>query len=329
MRTLPGSIALSLLLGAPLLAPPAPLLADDVYLKNGRSFEGVVAEVGDSQVRVHMPGGVISLPRSAVDHVQKADSSFAEYLRQKGALESRENGPQGARRAEDWVELARWARRHNLQQGTREAALTAAQIDPRQPGLPALLRGFGFVYEESLDRWIPYDDSMRLHGFVREGGSWVSREEHAQRVRERDDERLARQAAFAAQQAAAAAREVADAEMLRAQADLAQQGAYGNGYGDGYTLGGYYGSLWPFTSGWWPSSSVFSVPGFGRFGFDPRRGFGRPGSGRSQRSERSERFERHGAFGERHERHETRAGRSLRQGGQVGFARPPARVIHP
>jgi hypothetical protein len=327
MRTLPGSIALSLLLGAALLAPGSPLLADDVYLKNGRSFEGVVAEVGDSQVRVHMPGGVISLPRSAVDHVQKADSTFAEYLRQKGEIESRESGPQGVRRAEDWVELARWARRHNLSQGTREAALTAAQIDPRQPGLPALLRGFGFVYEESLDRWIPYDDSMRLHGFVREGGSWVSREEHAQRVREREDERLQRQAALSAQQAAMAAREMADAEMLRAQADAAQQGAYG----EGYTLGGYYGS-WPYASIWWPSSSVFSVPGFGRFGFDARRGFGRHGSERPERfgrSERSERFERRGTFGERHEGHEGRAGMPLRQGGRAGFARPPARVIHP
>jgi hypothetical protein len=318
MRTLPGSMALSLLLGAPLLAPPSPLLADDVYLKNGRSFEGVVAEVGDSQVRVHMPGGVISLPRSAVDHVQKADSSFAEYLRLKGEIERHENGAQGARRAEDWLELARWARRHNLQQGTREAALTAAQIDPRQPGLPALLRGFGLVYEESLDRWIPYDDSMRLHGFVREGGSWVSGEEHAERVRAREDEQLQRQAAFAAQEAAAAAREAADAAMLRAQLDYSQQGGYG--YGDGYALGGYYGGWWPYTSGGWPSSSVFSVPGFGRFGLDARRGFGRHPSERFERL----RPERHGAFGERHE---ARAGRSLRQGGQVGFGRPSNRVV--
>jgi hypothetical protein len=266
MRTLPGSIALSLLLGAPLLAPPAPLLADDVYLKNGRSFEGVVAEVGDSQVRVHMPGGVISLPRSAVDHVQKADSSFAEYLRQKGALESRENGPQGARRAEDWVELARWARRHNLQQGTREAALTAAQIDPRQPGLPALLRGFGFVYEESLDRWIPYDDAMRLHGMVQEGGTWVSREEHAARLQELREQQAARAAA------AAAARDEAAAAMLQAQAALAQQGAVDNGYGGGMTLGGFYGGF----GGFWPfgGASVFGVPGFGR---GAHRGFAERG----------------------------------------------------
>ena len=70
----------------------APLLADDVYLKNGRSFENVVAEVGDTQVRVHMPGGVISLPRSSVERVTKADSSFAEYSRRKQELESRDRG---------------------------------------------------------------------------------------------------------------------------------------------------------------------------------------------------------------------------------------------
>jgi hypothetical protein len=310
MRTLRGFLILSLCLplGA-LLA--APLLADDVYLKNGRSFDGVVAEVGDSQVRVHMPGGVISLPLSFVDHVQKADSAFAEYQRRKARIvesESRgDNGqraPRDARRAEDWLDLARWAQRNNLPQGAREAALTAAQIDPRQPGLAALLRGFGYVYEESLDRWIPYADSMRLHGFVQEGGTWVSREEHAERVAQERES----QAALAAQEAAAAG---AQADLLRAQIQLGQQAAgygYGNGggyYGDGSTLGGFYGPLWPFTS------SVFSVPGFGL----NARGFGRFG---------------HRGFA--HERHEARERRELRRPGGPGarsaFTRPSL-PVHP
>ncbi|HEY6320010.1 MAG TPA: hypothetical protein VJA16_00445 [Thermoanaerobaculia bacterium] len=265
---------MAILLG---VLPGAPLLGDDVYLKNGRSFENVVAEVGDAQVRVHMPGGVVSLPRSAVDRVEKSDSSFAEYSRHQQELESRARGPRPPSAA-DWLELARWARVNNLPQAAREAALKAAVINPREAGLGGLLRGFGYVYEESLDRWIPYDDAMRLHGMVQEGGTWVSREEHAARLLAEREQQAARAAA------AAAARDEAVAAMLQAQAALAQQGAVDNGYGGGMTLGGFYGGF----GGFWPSggASVFGVPGFGvtRRGFGERgfhehhRGAGSPGN---------------------------------------------------
>lgn len=239
----------------------APLLADDVILKNGRSFDNVVAEVGDSQVRIHLQGGVISLPRSAVERVNKSDSTFAEYLRRKQELQAYEMGAAGGNpapgRAEDWLELARWARRNNLPQSAREAALAAAEIDPRAPGLAALLRGFGYVYEESLDRWISYDDSMRLHGFVQDAGAWVSREEQAERMRERAAAR------------AAAAPGAGDAASLQAQLDAAQQGG-DLGY-PGYDLGGFYG-YWPY------GAPILATPGFGaRRGFERRRpaaGFG-------------------------------------------------------
>jgi hypothetical protein len=270
MRTL---LALLVLAGSP-------LLADDVYLKNGRSFENVVAEVGDSQVRIYMPGGVISLPRGAVERVRKADSSFPEYLKRKQEIESREASsastqggapgsggarPEAARLAQDWLDLARWASRNNLQQGSREAALAAAAINPRLPGLTAVLRAAGYVYEETLDRWIPYDDAMRLHGFVKDGGTWISREEHAERVRAAERARAERQMAFAAQAQAAATSRLADAELLRAQIEAA---GGGYPYGGGYTLGGYYGGLWPFGF----SSGIFSVPAFGGRRFGEHRG---------------------------------------------------------
>jgi hypothetical protein len=292
MRT--GSASLAILLGTLL---GAPLLADDVHLKNGRTFENVVAEVGDAQVRVHVPGGVISLPRSAVDRVDKSDSTFAEYLRRKQELAGRQRaGNAPAALAAEWLELARWARGNHLPQAAREAALTAAEINPREPGLAGVLRGFGYVYEESLDRWTSYDDAMRLHGFVQEGGTWVSHEEHAAHVREQQEMRAA---------AAAAARDAAQAEMLQAQLALAQRGGYDNGYGSGVgeTLGGYYGADGGF-GGYWPygGASVFGVPGFG---LGARRGFGERG------------FER------RHERHGGAGGPGNRFRGSV-FGVPPA-----
>ncbi|HVT57197.1 MAG TPA: hypothetical protein VHR45_02255 [Thermoanaerobaculia bacterium] len=224
------------LLGAWLAAP---VLADTVYLANGRSFEGVIAEAGDTQVKVQMPGGTITLPRNAVLRIEKSDSSFAAYLRRLEELERA--SASGAARAADWLELARWARQNGLAQGSREAALQAAEIDPRLPGLAPVLRGFGYVYDEALDRWIPYADSMRRRGFVQDEGQWISREEHAERLRVRDQERRERwavQAAQAAQaaQTAQAARAARAAELLSAQLQLYQSSvntgfAYGYGYG--------------------------------------------------------------------------------------------------
>jgi hypothetical protein len=242
MRTLQGSLAL--LLG---MLAGSPLLADDVYLKNGRSFTDVVADVGASQVRIQLPGGTISLPRGAVDRVEKSSSSFTEYLARKEELQRQDAAAHGERHAAAWLDLARWARSNSLSQGAREAGLEAAVIDPRQPGLAAVLRPFGYVYEERLDRWISYDDSMRLHGFVQEGGQWVSREEHAEHLQDQQQQ----QAALAAQQAQQAAADARDA-LYAAQAG-ALAGGYGAGGGGGDAggiVGGYYGGIGvPFGGG--------------------------------------------------------------------------------
>jgi hypothetical protein len=303
MRTLSAVGSLLLLLPLATLST-SPLLADDVYLKNGRSFEGVVAEVGDSQVRIQMPGGSISLPRSSVDRVEKAETRFSEYLQRKEAIEAREAqaaadaaGKTG-RSAADWLELARWARRNGFSRGAREAGLTAAEIDPRLPGLASVLRPFGYVYEERLDRWVSYDESMQMHGFVRDHGQWISPEE----ARARGEQQLQLQTAMAAQQAAAAATEARDMAMLSAQVGLGQPmvpggGVYDSGYGPGDAYGYYGGGLgWPY------SSPVFGVGGFG-FGSSV---FGTRGS---------RGFEQHG--------------RGFHHGQGAGMPRPPARVIAP
>jgi hypothetical protein len=195
------------LLSLLLLAVPA--FADDVYLVNGRKFEGVIAETAGSQVRIRMQGGTLSLPKDQVLRVEAGDSNLAEYLRRKEALKK---SPTAG--AADWVELARWARAKELDQATREAALTAATFDPRAQGLAPILRGYGYVLDPQLDRWVPYGDSMRRRGFVLTGGQWVTPEEYQARQRAQEEE-AARHAA-ARQEAARAARE----DRLAALAEL-------------------------------------------------------------------------------------------------------------
>ncbi|HEV8581895.1 MAG TPA: hypothetical protein VGX68_22735 [Thermoanaerobaculia bacterium] len=177
-----------------------PVFADDVYLTNGRKFEGVIAETTDSQVRIRMQGGVLSLPKSQVLRVEEGDSNLAEYLHRKEAL--RKNP---AASASDWLELALWARGKDLGQAARESALTAAALDPHLAGLAPILRGYGYVLDEQLDRWIPYEESMRRKGFVLANGQWITREEYAARVRAREQEDALRRAAY--EERARAARE--------------------------------------------------------------------------------------------------------------------------
>lgn len=174
-------VASTLLLGLTLAG--GAVSADDVHLTNGRKFEGVIAEVTDTQVRIRMQGGVVSLPKSQVLRVEARDSDLSGYLRRKEALRRSADT-----RARDWLELARWAKAQGLEQGAREAALAAAELDPNLDGLEPLLRGFRYTYDDQLGRWIPYEESMRRRGFVFTGGVWISREEMAERNRQREAE---------------------------------------------------------------------------------------------------------------------------------------------
>ncbi|MFL6193513.1 MAG: hypothetical protein ACJ75H_05040 [Thermoanaerobaculia bacterium] len=176
---------LPLLLLTSLVAIPA--LADDVYLVNGRKFEGVVAEASDSQVRIQMQGGTLSLPKDQVLRIEAGDSSLAEYLHRREALRKAPST-----RAADWLELARWARSKGLDQAGRESALAAATLDPRLEGLAAVLRAYGYVLDQQVDRWVPYSELMRRRGFVLANGQWITREEQQANLRDQEEERARR-----------------------------------------------------------------------------------------------------------------------------------------
>jgi len=194
----------------------APGFADTVLLTNGRSFEGVVAETTETEVKITMPGGSLSLPRSHVLRVDKSQSEFAEYLKRKAAL-------QRGGSAADWLALAQWAKAQGLEQGEREAALSAADLDPGLAGLAPLMRRYGYVLDEQLDRWISYADSMRRRGFVESNGEWISREEHAARARAQQQETAQRDAERASARAAQAAQAAREAELALVEMELRER----------------------------------------------------------------------------------------------------------
>jgi hypothetical protein len=203
---------LSLLFPAFLL--PAVGFADTVYLTNGRTFEGVIADETETSVKIQMPGGSLSLPRSHVLRVEKSASDFAEYLKRKTVLQRSGAG------ADEWLKLARWAKAQGLEQGAREASLAAGDLDPRLPGLAPLLRSYDYVLDAQLDRWIPYADSMRRRGLVQAGGQWITQEEQAARQRAQQEELSRQHAERAAARAAQATQAAREAELALAQLEL-------------------------------------------------------------------------------------------------------------
>ena len=181
IRTL--AAALPALLILPLAARP--VRADEVHLTNGETFEGVVAEVQGDKVAIRMPNGVIRLPRSRVERVEKSASPFEDFLRRAHALT-------GSTDAGEWLELALWARDRGLHEGMRSAALRAARLDPRLDGLGPLMHEIDYVYDDELGRWVHHDELMSRRGYVEVDGRWVPPEVVAETARQAREERRRR-----------------------------------------------------------------------------------------------------------------------------------------
>lgn len=149
------------------------LAADDVLLKNGEEFEGVIAERDGAHVRIRLEFGELRIPADSVERIDSSRSALSVYLERRRAL------LEGGATALEWLELARWARSQDLGHSYREALLEAAGIDPGLEGLEAGMRKLGYVFEAELDRWIPYEEQMRRAGLVPHRGEWVRPEERA------------------------------------------------------------------------------------------------------------------------------------------------------
>ena len=163
------------------------LQADVVHLKNGRSMEGVVLEESPDQVMLQLAFGEIGLPRSSISRIERGESALAEYLGQREVLVE-----QGAT-AGEWLALAQWACANHLDHSCREAALMAARFDPGLAGLEPLMQEFGYVFDQQLAIWMPFDEMMRRRGYVQSGDRWLSPTEALAKRRSQEEEERNRQ----------------------------------------------------------------------------------------------------------------------------------------
>lgn len=169
----------------------APASADVVVLTNGKTFEDVIAQVDGDKVRIQLPyGGEISLPATKIERIDRSETAMERYLERKVALRRRADAG-----AADWVQLALWARGEGYEHGVREAALTAARLDPGAAEVAPLMRSLGYVLDDRLGDWVTREEALERSGLVRFRGEWVTREERDGRLRaeeERDRRRAER-----------------------------------------------------------------------------------------------------------------------------------------
>ena len=215
-----------------------PLAADDVYLRNGNSFEGVVTQSTGSEVLILLPFGSLSLPRSSVLRIEKSATDQATYFERFDELVSSETA-----QAADWLELARWARTRGLDHSASEAAQRAALLEPDLEGLEPILRGLGYVLDEEIGRWLPYEDFMRRRGFVFEAGRWMTPEELAARERARREELEVRRAEARDQRFAQAVELLALSQVERLQDERQQR--YRTGGVAGFPVAVFHGAVIP------------------------------------------------------------------------------------
>jgi hypothetical protein len=171
---MPPRIRLAAVFVAGALAPLA-AIADSVYLKNGQSFEGVEAVVSGDTVQIELAIGRLRLPMSKVERIDEVNSTLGEYREREARL------GHDTEDAEGWLELARWARTNDFDQGAEKAALVAARLDPDLPALESLMAGLGYELDAKAHQWIRYADAMRRKGLVEDRGEWVTPDQKRER----------------------------------------------------------------------------------------------------------------------------------------------------
>jgi hypothetical protein len=141
--------------------------ADEVVLKNGSAFSGVVREQGD-KVIVEMDYGTMTFRKVDVRIIQRGEDVLTQFQEK-------------ARTATDvksLMELASWAKDRGLAGRATELYRKVIVLDPQQA---EARKALGFEKVNGL--WLEGDELMTARGFVKIGGRWVTKET-ADRVRE-------------------------------------------------------------------------------------------------------------------------------------------------
>lgn len=145
---------------AAILVLAAPAAADEVILRNGSVFSGVVREQGE-RVTIVMDYGTMSFKRIDVREIRRSEDPLKE-LELKTVT---------ATTPKDHFDLALWARDRGLKGRSDELLNKVIALDPDHDGARKALG-----YEKFQGQWLKDDELMVARGFVKHGGKWLKRE---------------------------------------------------------------------------------------------------------------------------------------------------------
>jgi hypothetical protein len=156
------------------LALASTVFADEIVLRNGSAFTGVVREEGD-RVIIEMDFGTMTFKKVDVRSISKGSDPYSEF----------ETRAKGVTDVKGMLELAVWAREKGLGAKAMELYRRILTLDPDQPDARKALG-----YEKAAGQWLTGDDLMVARGFVKVNGRWLMKDT-AERLLEQDE--LARQ----------------------------------------------------------------------------------------------------------------------------------------
>jgi len=150
MRTLLLSLALA-----------SAALADEVMLKNGSAFSGIVREEGD-RVVVEMDFGTMTFKKVDVRSISRNGEDVLSQFQTRSRV---------ATDAKSMMELAAWARDKGLSGRATELYRKVLVLDPDQAEARKALG-----YEKVNGLWLSGDDLMTARGYVKVGGRWMMKD---------------------------------------------------------------------------------------------------------------------------------------------------------
>lgn len=142
------------------LALASAALADEVVLKNGSAFSGIVREEGD-RVVVEMDYGTMTFKKIDVRSIHRGEDVLTQFQEKS----------RKATDAKGMMELAAWARDRGLAGRATELYRKVLVLDPDQAEARKALG-----YEKFNGLWLTGDELMTARGFVKVGGRWMSKD---------------------------------------------------------------------------------------------------------------------------------------------------------
>jgi len=119
----------------------APVLADIIYLKDGRKFTGKVVSESGGVVKFKSVGGVLTFKKSEVDHIEKGLTKKDEYAARRKKIDDDD--------IPGLLALARWCEEERLVAQRRRIY---RELTKKVPDHPQIRRAMGQIYSDG--KWV-------------------------------------------------------------------------------------------------------------------------------------------------------------------------------